>query len=43
MEGMEILLGRASITQSFCHAIGNIQYTLISQISITCVSIKFET
>ena len=42
---MEILLGRASIIRCFCHAKGNIQETLISQISMICVYIylKYDT
>ena len=39
---MEILLERASIIQYFCHAKGNIQTTLISQINMKCVYIKPE-
>ena len=44
---MEILLGRASSIQCFCHATGKIQQTLISQISKTCVhkarNLKYDT
>ena len=47
VEGMEILLERASIIQCFCHAKGNIEWTLISQISATCVhkawNLKYDT
>ena len=42
LEGMEILLGRASVIKCYCHAKGQHSVNIISQISITRVYIKPE-
>ena len=42
LEGMGILLGRASIIKCYCHAKGQHSVNIISQISITGVYIKPE-